>query len=84
MLDVNNKGTLDIMILMQLYNNLNRNTMFGQEILRIVREYKNKNILLKGGYKRRIVLNFTTFNTLVPNSCLIEELQYRIFGVYVP
>jgi len=83
-LDVNSTGMLDIMILMQLYNNIERETMFAQEILKIVREFKNKNILLKGGYKRRILLNFTTFNTLISNSCLIEELQYRIFGMYIP
>ena len=84
LLDINQKGVLDIVLLMQLYNNVNRNTMFGQEILKIIREYKSKNILLKGGYRRKIVLNFSTFVKLVNHSCLIEMLQYKIFGVYVP
>lgn len=74
LLDINEKGVLDIVMLMQLFNNVNRNTMFGQEILKIVREYKSKNVLLKGGYRRKIVLNFSTFVKLVNHSCLIEQL----------
>ena len=29
-------------------------------------------------------MDFNFFNKLVPYTCLIDELQYRIFGVYVP
>ena len=50
----------------------------------MVREYKNKNVLLKGGFSRQILLNFATFNNLVPYSSLVDELQYRIFGIYYP
>jgi hypothetical protein len=49
-----------------------------------VREYKDKNVLLKGGFSRQITLNFNTFNQLVPYSSLIDEFQYRIFGLYIP
>ena len=83
-LDLNGTGKLSIMFLMQIVNDVDRDTLFGQEILKIVREYKEKNIMLREGYRRRIVLNFATFNALVPNSALIKELQYRIFGEYVP
>jgi hypothetical protein len=73
LMEFNGDGELDIMILMQLYNNINIETMFGQEILRMVKEYKNKNVLMKGGFKRQITLNFNTFNALVPYSTLIDE-----------
>ena len=50
-LDFKSAGA-SFMILMQLFNNLPRETMFGQEMLKMVREYKNKNILMKGGFQR--------------------------------
>ena len=84
LMEFNGDGELDIMILMQLFNNVSRNTLFGQEILKLVREYKNKNVLMKGGFSRQITLNFNTFNQLIPYSSLIDEFQYQLFGVYVP
>ena len=84
LMEFNGDGELDIMILMQLFNNISRDTQFGQEIIKVVREYKNKNVLLKGGFSRQITLNFATFNQLIPYSALIDEFQYRIFGVYIP
>ena len=54
--------------------NLERNTNFAQELLILIREYKMKNVLLKDGYRRKIALNFATFNELIPKSCLIDEL----------
>jgi hypothetical protein len=44
-LEFNGDGELDIMILMQIFSNVDRNTCFGQEILKMVREYKCKNVL---------------------------------------
>jgi hypothetical protein len=52
LIEFNGDGELDIMILMQLFNNIPRESMFGQEILKMVREYKNKNVLMKGGFTR--------------------------------
>ena len=52
LMEFNGDGELDIMILMQLFNNASRDTLFGQEILKLVREYKNKNVLMKGGFSR--------------------------------
>jgi len=63
--DVKNQGMIDIMVLMQIYNNLKRNTYFGQELLILLREYKNKNILMTAGFSRKITLNFGTFNELI-------------------
>lgn len=80
-LDIRKKGQLDIVFLLQLLMKLDRESYFAQEILKLIREFKCKNMLLKGGVKRRIVLNFTTFNTLVPNSCLIKDFQKGIFGI---
>ena len=52
LLEFNGDGVLDIMYLMQLFCNLKRNTVFGQEILKIVKEFKNKNVLMTGGFSR--------------------------------
>jgi len=83
-LDFKGQGQLDIMFLIQIYNNTSRDTLFAQEILALIRVYKQKNILLQGGYRRQIVLNFATFNCLIPKSCMVDELQYACFGEYVP
>jgi Ca2+-binding EF-hand superfamily protein len=56
--DVKKQGSLDIMLLMQIFNNIDRNTLFAQEILVLIREYKQKNVLLCEGFTRKITLNF--------------------------
>ena len=71
-------------MLVQIFNNLDKDTLLAQEILILIREYKSKNILLQAGYRRQITLNFSTFNLLIPKSCLIDELQYVFFGAYAP
>jgi hypothetical protein len=48
--------------------------MFGQEILKLVRKYKEMNILMKGGFSRQITLNAATFNDMIPYSTLVDEL----------
>ena len=52
LLDLKGKGTLDILTLLQLFNHIDRNTLFGQEVLGLIREYKQKNVLLSHGYRR--------------------------------
>ncbi len=47
---------------------------------RLFKEYKQKNVLMKSGFRSQIVLNFSTFNKIVPYSCLANELQFRLFG----
>ena len=69
---------------MQLINGLDLNTYFAQEILILIREYKEKNVLMTAGYSRQITMNFAKFNDLIPNSCLIDEIQYTMFKEYVP
>ena len=51
-LDIKSQGQLDIVMLIQIYNNLDRDTLLAQEILVLIREYKSKNILLQAGYRR--------------------------------
>ena len=51
---------------------------------RLFLEYKNKNILMMQGFRSQIILNFSTFNKVIKHSCLINELQYRIFGCIIP
>jgi hypothetical protein len=62
------------MVLMQMFKNLDRNTLFAQEILVLIREHKLKNVLVSEGFTRKMSLNFNMFNHLVPNSCFIDEL----------
>lgn len=50
----------------------------------MIREHKMKNVLMKAGYRGQIQLNFVKFMELIPNSTLISELQFIIFGYYVP
>lgn len=72
-LDVKKKGHLDIFTLIQILNNIDRDTKFAQELLVLIREYKQKNILLQDGIRRQITLNFGEFNRLIPKSCLVDE-----------
>jgi hypothetical protein len=51
-LDIRKKGQIEILVLMQLLNGLDLNTHFAQEILILVREYKDKNVLLTAGFSR--------------------------------
>lgn len=86
--DVKNEGKIDIMVLMQILNNVDRNTYFAQEVLILIREYKLKNVLLSAGFSRQITLNFATFNELISNntpnashtSFLCDEIQYILLG----
>eukprot|EP00347_Sterkiella_histriomuscorum_P015607 403356388 len=84
LLDVQNEKKLNILHLLQYFKNLKTNTLFGQEIYKIFMEYKQKNILMKAGFRSQIVLNFMTYNKLIKCSCLVNELQYRIFGGIYP
>ena len=72
------------MVLMQMFKNLERNTLLAQEILVLIREHKLKNVLVSEGFTRKMSLNFNMFNFLIPSSCFIDELQYIIFGVFFP
>ena len=80
----NNGGEISVITLANLVQRSDPETAFGKEVLKIVAEHKYKNIMMKEGFSRKIPLNFPTFNSLVPYSCLIDEFQYRIFGTYIP
>ena len=84
LLDFEGKGKLTIVLLLQILKNFDRQTHFAQEIYMLVKEFKNKNVLLKGGYRRKISLNYSFFSEMIPHSCLIDELQYVLFGTYIP
>ena len=60
-------------MLIQMLNNMDRNTKLAQEILMMVREHKAKNVLVEDGIKRKISMNFSMFVRLIPKSCLIDE-----------
>ena len=51
--------------------------------MKLVKEYKHKNLLSRGA-TRKVSVNFVTFNTVIPYSSLIDQFQYSIFGIYVP
>jgi hypothetical protein len=71
LLDARGEGELSIVYLMQLMHNLPQDTMLGQEILKLVKEYKHKNLLSRGS-TRKVSVNFVTFNTIIPYSSLID------------
>ena len=84
LLDVKSKGQLDIFLLIQIINNMDRNTQFVQELLIMIREHKAKNVMVEDGIKRKITLNFSKYIRLIPKSCLIDEFQFVFWGTYVP
>ena len=47
MIDTDKDGKLNIMNLVLLFKNLDPETRIGQEVYKLLIEYKNKNILLK-------------------------------------
>lgn len=81
LLEFNGDGEYDLFFVFQLFINSHRETMFGQEMLKAIRlcakMSTKKNV---GGF----AFNFSTYNSLIPYSCLIEEFQYKLFGVIVP
>ena len=82
LLEFNGDGEYDLFYLFQLFINVPRETMFGQEMLALLTEYKDKNVFRRG--TGGIQLNFTTFARVVSDPSLIDEFQYKLFGVYVP
>lgn len=72
LLEFNGDGEYDIMYLFQLFINVARETMFGQEILKLLTEYKDKNVFRRVG-GGGIQLNFATFARLISNPSLIDE-----------
>ena len=57
LLDFKNKGELDIIVLIQILNNIDRNTLFAQELLVLIREHKRKNVMAAGGVRRELQMN---------------------------
>ena len=57
LLDFKNKGELDIIVLIQILNNIDRNTLFAQELLVLIREHKRKNVMAAGGGRRELQMN---------------------------
>ena len=52
LLDYKNDGELSIMFMMQLVHNVSKDSMFGQEILKLVKEYKKKNLMPRGASRK--------------------------------
>jgi len=42
---------------MQILNNVDRDTLFAQELLVLIREHKKKNVMTATGAKREVALN---------------------------
>ena len=85
LMEFNGDGEFDVMYLFQLLNNVPRNSLFGREIYKMIKVYKEKNILMRGGYRSQITLNYNLFNSMCqPQSELIPEMQFRLFGKYNP
>lgn len=83
MMEFNGDGQYDIMYLFQILNNIPRNSLYGREIYKMIKKYKEKNILMRSGYRSQITLNYNLFNSMCqPQSDLVYEFQYRLFGKY--
>ena len=67
-----------------MFFNVDRESLFGQELLALIRELKLKNVLKTQGYSAMIKMNYSKYQELVSTSSLIDELQYIIFGYYNP
>ena len=83
LLDVDGDGKINILNILQIHHHLGprgNKSPFSVELRRIYREYKDRNLHMRDGYKYQVQLNESTFQKLVPNSCLIDELRLRIFG----
>lgn len=39
---------------------------------------------MKGGYRRQVSLNYSFFSEVIPQSILVKEFQFTIFGCYMP
>ena len=74
LMEFNGDGEFDVMYLFQLLNNVNRNSLFGRDVYKMIKVYKEKNILMRGGYRSQITLNYNLFNSLnQPQSDLVYE-----------
>ena len=51
---------------------------------RLLEEYKEKNILKKGGYKQMVKIQFAVYNKVIPQSVLGKALLYAVFGWTMP
>ena len=74
LLDIRDKGQLDVMIILSLLNNLDRDSLLAQELMLLLRHHKQKNVLTPGAHRRPTVLNQAVFNDVIPRSCLVDEL----------
>lgn len=62
-----------------MLKNLPKNSLIALEIYKLMKEYKDKTILMRDGFRAQIQLNFFVYNKIIPASCLIREFLYRFF-----
>ena len=53
-------------------------------LFRLIEEYKQKNILMKSGYKNLAPVTFSLFNKIIPQSTVAKHLAFSVFGYYLP
>jgi hypothetical protein len=84
LLDVDSDGRLSLLNLLQINHHLGesgRRSPFSAELTRLYREYKDRNLHMRDGYKYQMQLNLNTYQKLVvPQSCIVDELRLRVFG----
>jgi hypothetical protein len=66
---------MNILDIVKIQTQFDDHSAINREIALIMDEYKNLNIKPKY-VKERATLNFEKFNAIIPNSCIIRELQY--------
>lgn len=85
LLDVDGDGKLSILNILQVHHHLSKNgdgirCMLAIELRRLYREYMERNIQLRQGFRHQVTMNEGTFHKLVPQACLVDELRLRIFA----
>ena len=73
--DVDSDHNMSILDIIKMQTQFDDLSPINKEIALIMEEYKNVNIRPKY-VKDRQIINFDRFNQIVPDSCIIRELQH--------
>jgi len=84
LLDVDGDGKLSILSILQVHHHLSKNgagkrCMLAIELRKLYREYMERNMIMRQGFRHQVLMNETVFYKLVPQPCLVDELRLRVF-----
>ena len=79
--DVDADHFMNILDIVKIQTQFDDLSLVNKEIALIMDEYKDINIKPKY-VKDRVTINFEKFNAIIPNSCIIRELQYVLVDAF--